>query len=170
MKCVTVNDASCLIDIRKGGVLDVLLDLPYRFVVPLPIRESEILDFSVSDWQHLDNAGLITYDLTSDEFEQALALRALHPLLSANDCICHVTARIHSGILLTGDNLLRKVADANNLQVHGVLWIIDQLDEHHLCSRSKLVRTLRVWVDDAAVFLPRSELCQRITKFNQTRM
>ena len=46
MTRVVVNDASCLIDLRKGGLLAVLSNLPYRFVVPLPVRESEILDFS----------------------------------------------------------------------------------------------------------------------------
>ena len=29
MKCVVVNDASCLIDLRKGGLLAVLTKLPY---------------------------------------------------------------------------------------------------------------------------------------------
>ena len=46
MTCVVVNDASCLIDLGKGGLLAVLCNLPYRFVVPLPVRESEVLDFS----------------------------------------------------------------------------------------------------------------------------
>ncbi len=45
MTCVVVNDASCLIDLRKGGLLAVLCKLPYRFVVPLPIREAEVRDF-----------------------------------------------------------------------------------------------------------------------------
>ena len=43
---VIVNDASCLIDLHKDGLLTVLCRLPYSFVVPLPIRESEILGFS----------------------------------------------------------------------------------------------------------------------------
>ncbi len=43
MTRVVVNDASCLIDLRKGRLLPMLCRLPYRFVVPLPIRESELL-------------------------------------------------------------------------------------------------------------------------------
>ena len=35
---VVVNDASCLIDPQKGRLLQMLCRLPYRFVVPLPIR------------------------------------------------------------------------------------------------------------------------------------
>ena len=40
MTGVVVNDASCLIDLRKGGLLPVLCNLPYRFVVPLPVRSA----------------------------------------------------------------------------------------------------------------------------------
>ncbi len=56
MTSVVVNDASCLIDLHKGGLLTVLPKLPYRFVVPLPVRESEILDFSDNQWQQLDDS------------------------------------------------------------------------------------------------------------------
>ena len=55
MTCVVVNDASCLIDLRKGQLLHVLSRLPYRFIVPLPIRESELLDFTPQEWAILDD-------------------------------------------------------------------------------------------------------------------
>ena len=41
MTQVVVNDASCLIDLRKGCLLAVLGNLPSGFVVPLPVRQSE---------------------------------------------------------------------------------------------------------------------------------
>ena len=76
MKCVVVNDASCLIDLRKGGLLAELRKLPYRLVVPLPVRESEVLDFFNEQWQQLDDDGMITYDLTPDKVAQALYTQA----------------------------------------------------------------------------------------------
>ena len=162
MTCVIVNDASCLIDLRKGGLLAVLCELPYRFVVPLPIRKSEVLDFSKRQWQQLDDAGMITHDLTPDEVGQALALKRLHPALSANDCFCFVTALAHSGILLTGDNLLRRVATDNDLHVHGVLWVIDELDATGTCAGSLLTKALKVWQGDDTVFLPQHEISTRL--------
>ena len=143
MTHLVVNDASCLIDLRKGGLLSVFGNLPYRLVVSLPVRESEILDFSAAQWQTLDAAGMITHDLTPGEVAQALALKARHPALSANDCFCYVTADIHAGILLTGYRLLRNVAAANGLRVHGVLWIIDELHAAHACPACALTRALR---------------------------
>lgn len=67
MTCVVVNDASCLIDLRKGQLLHVLLQLPYRFIVPLPIREEELLDFTPQEWRMLEDGGLTTYDLPGEE-------------------------------------------------------------------------------------------------------
>ena len=163
---VVVNDASCLIDLRKGGLLAVLGDLPYRFVIPLPVRESEMLDFSETHWRTLDTAGLVTHDLTPIEVGKALALSARHPALSANDCFCHVAAEVHAGILLTGDRQLRRVATANGLRVHGVLWIIDELEAAGACSASVLTRALRSWRADNTVFLPRREVDARLVRLS----
>ena len=162
MTRVVVNDASCLIDLRKGGLLAVLRNLPYRFVVPLPVRESEVLDFSNEQWRQLDDAGMITHDLTPDEVAQALALKQRHPALSANDSFCFVTALAHHGILLTGDALLRRVATYSGLRVHGVLWMVDQLDVARACARSLLIQALKTWQDDGTVFLPQLEISNRL--------
>lgn len=164
MRCLVVNDASCLIDLRKGGLLPVLGNLPYRIVVPLPVRESEIIDFSDAQWQALEAVGLITYDLTPDEVALALALKDRHPALSANDCFCHVTADIHTGILLTGDRLLRNVATGNGLRVHGVLWVIDELLAAGACSACQLIRALCTWQSDTTVFLPHNEITSRLNR------
>ena len=162
MTCVIVNDASCLIDLRKGGLLTVVCDLPYRFIVPLPVRESEVLDFSNRQWRQLDDSGMVTHDLTPNEVAQALALKGRHPGLSANDCFCLVTALVHPGILLTGDALLRRVATGTGLRVHGVLWIVDELDAAARCARSLLTQALKAWQNDDTVFLPENEISRRL--------
>ena len=83
MNCVVVNDASCLIDLRTAGLLSVLCALPYQIVVPLPIRESELLDFADQEWIILDDAGMATHDLTPEQVQGAFALKRRRPALSA---------------------------------------------------------------------------------------
>ena len=166
---VIVNNASCLIDLHKGGLLNVLCRLRYSFVVPLPIRESEILGFSDQEWQQLDESGMITYDLTSDEVSQALVLKKTYPDLSSNDCFCSVTATAQNGILLTGDAQLRKVAKEYNLAVHGVLWVIDEFDITQSCARSQLIHALERRQVDDAVFLPKYEISIRLEKLAKSR-
>ena len=58
MTCVVVNDASSVIDLFKGRLLLATLELPYRFILPFPIRHSELLDLNEWQWRRLDHAGL----------------------------------------------------------------------------------------------------------------
>lgn len=160
-----VNDASCLIDLRKGGLLSALCELPYRLVVPLPVRESEVLDFSKEDWRLLDDAGMITRNLTPDEVEKAHHLMGRDPKLSANDCFCVVVAQARAGILLTGDSLLRRLATRYDLRVHGVLWVVDEVDAAGTLPRPVRSRALRIWESDKAVFLPQHEIAHRLARF-----
>ncbi|WP_244327643.1 type II toxin-antitoxin system VapC family toxin [Roseibium sp. RKSG952] len=152
-----------MIDLKKGELLHVLQCLPYRFIVPLPIREKELPNFSGQDWRMLEDGGLDTYDLPSEEVAQVLALKREHSRLSANDCFALVTTTCHeNGILLTGDNLLRKVATARTVRVHGVLWIIDQLYAAEACEIELLISALEIWQKDDAVFLPSGEVEKRL--------
>ena len=163
MTYVVVNDASCLIDLRKGRLLHVLLRLPYQFIVPLPIREEELLDFTHEEWRVLEDGGLTTYDLSGEEVALVMALKREHRGLSANDCFALVTAaKQENGILLTGDNQLRKVASSKEVRVHGVLWIIDELLAAGACETELLISALEVWRDDRAVFLPTTEIEKRL--------
>ena len=163
MKPMVVNDASCLIDLRKGGLLSVLCRLPYRIIVPLPIRNPELLDFSDEHWRVLDSSGMVTYDLTADEVTAAFAAKARNPALSANDCFCLVTAQINNAVLLTGDARLARIARKDGLRVHGVLWVIDQLKERNACNDALLASALNVWRLDATVFLPEDEILGRLS-------
>ena len=163
MTSIVVNDASCLIDLRKGQLLHVLLRLPFRFIVPLPIRMEELLDFTPQEWRMLEDGGLTTYDLPGEEVAQVFAIKREHSGLSANDCFALVTATCQeNGILLTGDANLRKVAVARNVRVHGVLWIIDELRAAGACEADLLISALELWRDDRAVFLPLTEIENRL--------
>ena len=169
MTWVVVNDASCLIDLRKAGLLRVLLRLPYRFIVPLPIRMEELLDFTSQEWRILEDGGLATYDLPGEEVAQVFAIKREHTGLSANDCFALVTATCQkNGILLTGDANLRKVAVARNVRVHGVLWIIDELHAVGACEPDLLISALELWRDDRAVFLPRTEIENRLRNLRES--
>lgn len=164
MTLKVVLDASCLIDLRKGRLLGKLARLDAKFVVPIPVREQEVLCFEDSDWRQLDDGGVVNHDLPPDEVGQALALQAACRSLSACDCFCIVTARARSGLLLTGDARLRQVAGRQGLKVHGVLWVIDQLAASGTCRNEVLVEALETWRSDRRVFLPDRAISRRLRK------
>lgn len=164
MPAVVVHDASCLIDLRKGRLLRALGQLPFQFVVPLPVRKSELLDFSAEDWKVLDSGGMETHDLTPRQVGEAFAVKR-RGRLSANDCFCLVTARSRrGGILLTGDSRLREIATNEGVRVHGVLWIVDQLDSTGAATRGFLIEALETWKEDRLVFLPNHLIDQRLRR------
>jgi hypothetical protein len=166
VSCIIVNDASALIDLKKGELLHVLGALPFRWIVPLPIREEEMLSFSGQDWATLDAAGFEVFDLPPNMVGEAFAVRRAFPRLSANDCFCLVSAVGHeNAVLLTGDGELRAVAQARAVEVHGVLWIADHLFDARACDAGLLRRALIIWDEDPAVRLPRREILARLRRY-----
>lgn len=163
MSCIIVNDASALIDLKKGQLLHVLGALPFRWIVPLPIREEEMLSFSGQDWATLEAVGFEVFDLPPSMVGEAFAVRRAYPRLSANDCFCLVSAAGHSNaVLLTGDGELRAIAQARAVAVHGVLWIADHLLDARACDPAVIHRALTIWADDPAVRLPHAEITRRL--------
>jgi predicted nucleic acid-binding protein len=160
---VVINDASCLFDLYKGGILRAMLALPYSFRVALPVRRNEVLTISQPEWAILEAAGLATVDLPGDAVAEAIALKVVHAALSAEDCFSFVLARRTSeAALLTGDGTLRRIAAAAGIDVHGVLWIVDELLRLKLYPEPALHTCLRAWRDDPLVWLPDTEITSRL--------
>jgi hypothetical protein len=59
--------------------------------------------------------------------------------------------------------VLRRVATEDGRQVHGVLWVIDELRRLALCSDEVLIAALVSWQSDPAVFLPNAEIDIRLS-------
>ena len=116
----------------------------------------------------LEEGGLHTYDLPETEMAQVFALKREYGHLSANDCFALATAGVHDdAILLTGDGLLRKVATARDVRVHGVLWIIDKLRAAGACGIGPLISASETWRSGDTVFLPRAEIEGRLGKLRR---
>lgn len=164
MTHVVVNDASSLIDLRKGQLLYALRYLPFHFAVPFSIRTQELLSFTEEDWNCLEDGGLEVLDLDPEIVGKAEVLRLEHKRLSINDCIAFVSTQLYEGgVLLTGDSLLRKTAQQLGLRVHGVLWVVDMLQKHSACKPEVCIKALRNWQSDPMVFLPRKQIEQRLS-------
>jgi predicted nucleic acid-binding protein len=63
---IVVSDSSCLIDLRKVSMLDLLLKLPYEFLIPNTLLEEELLKFTVAQKKSLIRSGLKVVDLPGE--------------------------------------------------------------------------------------------------------
>jgi predicted nucleic acid-binding protein len=160
---IVINDASCLIDLNKVGLVEVMLQLPYRFVVALPVAHNELLDFTDKDWKRLKGAGLEQIDLDPGQVGRAIAIQSVNARLSAEDCFSLVLAEdIKESILLTGDGRMRNVAVNNGCEVRGVLWVTDEVHGRGLVTVPRLVQCLTAWRHDPLVRLPQVLLNARL--------
>jgi len=88
------------------------------------------------------------------------------PQLSIHDGFAFALAEANPGcILLTGDKQLRILADGKGIDVHGFLWVVDELYRCEVSAADVLCGALRLLADDPAVRLPRRELALSIKRY-----
>ena len=162
-----VSDSSCLIDLRKAGLLEAFLQLPFEILIPNTLFEDELLKFSAAQKKALVDGGLKVVDVPGPGVLRAQKVVHASPRLSIHDGFAFALAEINSGcILVTGDSDLRTIATQHGIEVHGLLWIVDQLHEHGVCKRTEIATALRILERDASVRLPRRELLVWLRRYD----
>ena len=167
---IIVSDSSCLIDLRKVSLLDAFLKLPYEILIPNTLFEEELLKFTEAHKRALLRGGLKVIDLPGERVLRAQQVVRGAPQLSVHDGFAFALAETHKGcILLTGDGYLRELAELHKIEVHGFLWVVDELHQKQLSTASILCAALRLLGADPAVRLPRRELAAYIKRYENLR-
>jgi predicted nucleic acid-binding protein len=165
---IIVSDTSCIIDLRKAALLQETLRLPYTFVTVNTLYEDEWLSLSDDEKKGLCDRGLEVRELPGPSVQRAQRYFNQHRRLKLNDCFALVLAEdTDESILLTGDGLLRRIAEDNGIEARGVLWITDELELHRVVTPARLLDVLRLFQQDPLVFLPKDELLRRIRRLAQ---
>ncbi|MCX7249981.1 MAG: hypothetical protein NTX37_00490 [Burkholderiales bacterium] len=154
---VYISDTNIWIDFGHAGLLDALFALPFTFVST---------DFVVEELKHPDPAsllvrGLVVQGLGEAEVQSLFGLMAQHGNSSLADVSCYLIAKAQGHPLLTGDGRLRKQAIKDGLQVHGALWMLDQLVANDLITSVKAATALQTMLAEGAR-LPVHECSQRM--------
>jgi hypothetical protein len=160
---VLVSDTSILIDLARCDLLQAAFSLDAEFVVPDLLYERELRETNGADLLAL---GLRVEALGAEEVERAQAYRHAHPRLALPDTFALTLARTRGWLLLTGDAPLRALAAAEQVECHGVLWLIDRM---HL-EKAAAAATLRAGLERLAQHprcrLPRSEIEARLAQLS----
>jgi predicted nucleic acid-binding protein len=165
---IIVTDTSCMIDLRKAALLESLFELPYTFVMPDTLFEDEWLCLTPDEKDALRDRGLEVRELPGPSVERAARYFNEHRRLKLNDCFALALSEdVDDSILLTGDGTLRRVAEEKGVEVRGVLWTIDELENHEVVSLRTLHEALELFRDDDLVFLPEAELVRRIRRLSK---
>ena len=160
---IIVNDSSALIDLAKTRLLENLLQLPYRFVIPDVLYADELITLHHYRRKQLLDIGFVLGELDGPQVGKASAYSQQYPQLSLNDCFALVMAETTAdAVLLTGDQRLRRVAERHRVETHGILWLLDQLLEGGAVDPAILRDALRSLIRDPAVHLPAKEVQRRM--------
>jgi predicted nucleic acid-binding protein len=154
-----VSDSSAIIDIDKACLLPALIGLPYHFVIPDALYEEELIELTNYSKSDLPKLGFHIEGFNSDGVEQAFAYQSRFPRLTPQDCFALTLASIaENTILLTGDKNLRKAAQQESIEVHGVIWACQQIHRYETASTQQIYQSLRWLEDDPTVWLPKRPL------------
>lgn len=158
---VAIKDANILIDLANCDLVDACVRLPYEFIttelVLLQLRQE-------AQWAAVEPfvvAGLIRTAGLSAQEEYELTIDPLLPMLGHADMHVLWLAAREQAILLTGDLRLRKEATHRRVEVHGLLWILDELIESRILVPAEAAKRLRLAMAGGA-YLPPDECVARL--------
>ena len=166
---IVVSDSSCLIDLRKASLLDVFLRLPYEFLIPNTLFEEELLKFTDEEKNILLHGGLQVMDLPGGTVARGVEIAGILSHLSVHDGLAFALAEsVEACVLLTGDAKLRTLSESYDMEVHGMLWLLDEIHRHGLAPAEQLAAVLRGFDEDPTVRLPGRELAALLRRLEKT--
>lgn len=132
-----VNDANILIDLLKINLLDIFFQLEFEFQVT-DIVFSEIQEDNADDLESFVGNGVLKKQVFSfEDLMQIQLIEVDYPALSIADCSCLYLTQKLEAILLTGDGALRRIATQQEIKVHGVLWVFDEMITNELITKAE---------------------------------
>ena len=161
---VLVSDTSVIIDLERGELLETVFDLSFDFAVPDLLFYRELAG---PFGDRLIALGLQVEELLPLEVEGATALRRSDAALSLPDTFAFALAKARRWTLLTGDAGLRRTAEAHAIDVHGTLWVLDQLEAQQICSIELLAAGLAKAVAHPRCHLPKAEIANRQDRYRR---
>lgn len=157
-----MSDTSVLVDLERGDLLEAVFRLPEIFAVPDLLFERELADHNGARFMAL---GLTVLELDPAGVALASGYRLRQRKLSVPDTFALALAKQGGYVLLSGDAALRKLARAENVECHGVLWILDLLEETQLLPLAVLAHRLTVLSEHPRCRLPRPEILLRLARY-----
>lgn len=154
-----VSDTSVLIDLERGDLLPVAFASGMPMVVPDLLYAKELEPYNGAYYRSL---GLQVVSLLPDEVSFAQQVKHERKPLSLPDCFALVCVRRQDHALLTGDGPLRLAAKAYDVQMYGLLWLLDALAERGQVTHSTLHEGLTKISQGPRCRLPKAEIQKRL--------
>jgi predicted nucleic acid-binding protein len=157
-----ILDTSVCIDLYNGKLLEAVLQLPYKFVLPDVI----IAELSVPPGKLLMQLGFTEENTSGAEIQIIAALRNKYLVPSFNDLLALLLAKRNACTLITGDNALRNAAKSEAVTIHGLLWLMDEMVKCDVLTGAQAADALDRIIAEGS-WLPKKECEERLKKWRK---
>lgn len=159
---VVVQDANILIDLEKAGILDLWFQLGHETHTTDQITRELRGDGSKGALAYIRRKVIKERKFTFEELAEIGTLREkCGGGTSFEDCSVLYLACEIGACVLTGDGPLRRQSEARSIEVHGMIWIFDELVAACLLAPAIAADKLRGLLDSGS-YLPQSICDQRV--------
>lgn len=154
---VLITDTNIWIDLDHGELLELIFHLPYQ-ICAADFAKAEIRSIDVTV---LERQGLIFQGLDKTLMAELLSLRQRKTAIAIADLEAFLLAREQGAVLVTGDRNLARLAMDEGLEVHGLLWLMDEMVQIGVLRPLRAAASLSTIIDRGAR-LPADECDRRI--------
>ena len=162
---IVIHDASVLIDLHRCGLLESWL------AGGVEAHTSDLVMLEMTQpMQELAARGLLHVEHL--DVSELVALREFQTRqprsLSFEDCTVLSLAIEMEAALLTADADLRKAAESASVEVHGLLWVLDELVAGAHLTPARAAAALQELLKNPRARLPKAECNARLERWRTT--
>jgi hypothetical protein len=160
---IAVTDANIFIDLIILGLLEHLFGLDLEIHTTREVFD-QLTTFQKSFLEsYIDDGRLVIYNFSGDELAEIGTLDFPAGLEPADRTVFYYADRLGC-LVISGDNKLRKFCERKKLEVHGLVWVFDQVVALELIPKIIAVERLEKLIsyNDR---LPLDEIMKRIRKW-----
>lgn len=144
MRRISIQDANILIDLVNIGLFSHCLALEYEFTTTQLIFEVELNEKQVATIQvHIDSEKFRVIEISTNELLEIQLASLEDPRLSEQDWSAIYYAQKENALLLSGDKHMKRISGRKGIEIHGILWLFDQLVQNKIISENDACKFLR---------------------------
>jgi len=138
---IAVTDANIFIDLFE---LD-LLSLFFKLDLTIYTTQEVLLECDRNQREQLQvfitNQKLVVQSISNEEILEMENMNFNRGLSEPDKSVLFV-AKNQNGMVISGDKLIRKWCQKNQIEVHGILWVLDKMNQAQLITSEEAIEKL----------------------------
>jgi len=140
MTDIYIADANILFDLFDIDLFEAFLALGLNVQLSLFVMDEIKIPEQIRCVA--DCKRIVVRSFDTEDIEKIQILSERYRRLSYQDCSVLYLRQKQEAVILSGDNLLRRTAEKLGYEVHGILWVLEQLVENEILTPGRAAEKL----------------------------